>query len=267
MILKKKKDIIFIILTVMLFFISGLINKNIKLPKIDISKQQSALNINDKFMQITSAGQQRLLCDLFWITTLLESDTDHYSRQDLNSWLYLRFKTIISLDPFFLENYQLGGKYLSIVKDDLLGAKEIFDSGLKQYPRDYDLLINAAFLYAFELNDFKMGYKLYEKVSHFPKAPKLLKTLLPKIQYQAGAKPQLIFSNLQEMLKREKSSFLKEKITKELYAIKAQIDLECLNKQKKNCSYKDYFGNFYIKKGALYKAPIKFNQYKLNLKN
>ena len=86
-----------------------------------------------------SMGQKRVLADLIWIATLLESDVEHYKSDDLNSWMYLRFKTLFELDPSFLTGYRFAGKYLSIVKDDLEGAKEIFEQGLANYPQDYQL--------------------------------------------------------------------------------------------------------------------------------
>ena len=144
-----KNNSLLIILIIIFFAIAGVLNRNIVKPTFVVSKQQSALNINQDFINIFDLGQKRLLSDILWITTLLESDLSHYKGKDLNSWLYLRFLTISTLDPLFLQNYQFGGQYLSIVKDDLVGAKTIFEKGLKAYPNDYNLIFNIAFLYAF----------------------------------------------------------------------------------------------------------------------
>ena len=129
-----------ILILIFLSLTSGYLNSILAQPSLKISKQNSAINVNQTFLNIFSLGQKRLISDLLWIATLLESDTDHYKSRDLDSWMYHRFNTIISLDPKFYNAYLYGGQYLGIVKDDLEGAADIYLKGLEQYPNDYDLL-------------------------------------------------------------------------------------------------------------------------------
>ena len=65
-----------------------------------------------------------MISSLLWTHTLLFSDYEHYKNDDLDSWMYLRFNTITDLDPRMYEAYNYGGQYLSIVKDDVFGAKK-----------------------------------------------------------------------------------------------------------------------------------------------
>jgi hypothetical protein len=245
--------------------ISGYINESYEVPPIEISKQDSAINLDNKILLLFSAGQKRLLADLFWIATLLESDVDHYKNNDLNSWLYLRFNTIINLDPKYLQAYRFGGKYLSIIKDDLIGAKNIFESGLMVYPNDYELIFNTAYLYAFELQDYKLALKYYKRLLLFPQVPEYVKTLVSKIEYEVNQDLDSTFMVLNDLYKNEpEGTFLKIKIEQQLYAIKAQIDTECLNQNKLNCELVDYRLEKYVLRNGIYFSKDKYKPYKLN---
>lgn len=261
---KKNLFQISIILSFLIF--SGFIHTKFIKPEIVLNKQSTALNINQDFLKLFSMGQNRLIADLYWISSLLESDLEHYKNKDLNSWLYLRFKSIIELDPKFLRAYQFGGKYLSIVKDDLFGAKDIFEKGIEVFPNDYDLLFNYGFLLAFELQDYKNAISIYKRVQHFSQAPIFIKSLIPKLQYETNNDLTIIYPIILNMyLSEPENSPLKNRFEKDLYAIKAEIDLNCLNSgQSHNCKTRDFNGLSYIKKGAHYVAPRDFKKYRLN---
>jgi len=262
----KLKDSFTLLLSICLLIGAGFLNEALIKPELNIKKQESAININSDFVKFLNGGNSRLLADLLWIITLLESDLEHYQQKDLNSWMYLRFKTIMSLDPLFLQNYQFGGKYLSIVKDDILGAKEIFDKGLKIYPDDYELLFNAAYLYGFELQNDKEAYKLYLKVAKFPQAPSYIKTLAYKLRFESNQNLEFALKFLEDTFKTEKDIFLKKKILKDMYAIRAQIDLNCLNSNNKNCNKLDMDGKKYIESNGKFIAPKKFIKYGIKRK-
>lgn len=245
--------IFLIIIALILLGSAGTINNSYKFPKVDISKQDSAINFNDDLMTLFSLGQKRLLADVLWITTLLESDLEHYNKKDLNSWMYLRFKSIVKLDPKYLVAYRYGGKYLSIIKDDLLGAKEIFDKGLHYYPNDYNLLYDAAYLYAFELRDYSQGKLLYKKLSRFPEAPDFIHSLVNKLDYKIHNDINLTFQTVKKMWENtQENTFLKTRLGIDLYNIKSEIDLKCLNSKKIGCDTLDFEGQPYILKDGKY---------------
>lgn len=262
-----KNTILLFTFAILLLIAAGSLHTNIHKPKIEVSKQNSALNFNNDLMTIFSIGQKRLLTDILWITTLLESDLEHYKGKDLNSWMYLRFKSILSLDPKFLGAYRFGGKYLSIVKDDLLGASEIFEAGLKVYPNDYDLLYDAAFLYTFEIQDFKRGADLYKKVIKFKKAPEFVKSILSKINFEVHKDLKLTFKIVKKIYDDEpEGSHLKNRLQSDLYSIRAEIDLDCLNSKKPDCSKIDFLGNPYIYSNGKFQSQLPFKPYRFNKK-
>jgi tetratricopeptide (TPR) repeat protein len=227
-------------------------------PMIFISKQQNSLNFQNKFWDFFNLGQKRFASSLVWIATILESDHDHYKGHDLNSWMFLRFNTISYLDPNFYENYSFGGVYLSIIKDDLSGASIIYDKGLIRYPHDFQLLNDAGFHYYFELGDFSKAYPIYKKLAKFEKSSPIIISSLARLEANDGnlSDALTILEMRYEKLK-DKNSVVGNKIWENMYAIRAEIDLTCLNSKnvmKNNCLTKDLSGNKYILKENIFQS-------------
>lgn len=238
------------------------ISKTNNPPALFISKQQSTLNINENFWMYFNLGQKRLISSLYWVNTILDSDVDHYKNKDLNSWMFLRFNTISLIEPKFYENYKFGGPYLSIVKDDLNGADIIYNKGLTQYPEDYSLLLNSGFHYYFEQRNLEKAYPILLKLKKNPKTPQYIISALARIESNKG--------NLEDsfiILKEYQSRFrddtvIYDKINEQLYSIKAEMDLNCLNNNLSNCSRVDLDKNPYIQQNLKYKAPKKWVPYR-----
>lgn len=247
-----------------LFLTACIINYRNEKPELLLSKQDTALNINNNLLIYMSAGNKRLLTDLLWVQTLIESDIEHYQKRDLNSWLFLRFNSIATLDPRFYENYFYGGQFLAIVKDDLEGANIIYKKGLEYYPDDYKLNYNAGFLNYYEMGNFKEGLPYLEKIASYPEAPTFIRSIINKLRVAAGADLEEVFKLVYHNYSTTKDSDLKHRLAGDLYAIKAEIDLKCLNNQMMGCSYKDLDGNAYINKDGLFYAPKLFLKYQIN---
>lgn len=264
--MNNKKYSEYLQISLIIFFLScsGYLNSQLNKPLFNVSKQQSALNFNDYFLMFVGASNKRLISDLFWISTLIESDLDHYKKKDLNSWMYLRFKTITFLDPKNLKVYQFGGKYLSIIKDDLLGAQQIFEKGLTYYPQDFDLNFDAGFLYGFELDDFDKAIEKYENIINHPRAPNFLIGIINKLKFEKSKDLNLAFRLNLERYSQLPDGPMKQKVHSELYAIKAQIDLECLNSFKDHCEKSDFEKIPYFKDNSgNYKSVKNYKEYKL----
>lgn len=267
--MKKKSIWIFALPLLAVFLGMNVLNSQTSKPALMVSKQDIAINFSPKMYQLLSMGNNRLLSSFLWVQTLLESDLEHYKKKDLNSWLYLRFDNIIKLEPKFLAAYLFGGQYLSIIKDDLQGAKDIYERGLKVYPDHYDLNFQAAFHYMFELGTPKKAIPLYEKIQLSPLAPPYLPSLITKIKLSEGTSLQEVYQLLLENYQRIKEGSPSKKIIHtRLYSIKAELDLNCLNESKKNCSQRDFDGTPYIKEKGKYQAVKSWAPYRpYNSKN
>ena len=255
------KDSLLLSTGVVTFLAGCFLNHHISKPDLELSKQDTAININNNLLTYISAGNKRLLTDLIWVQTLIESDIEHYKKRDLNSWLFLRFNSIATLDPKFYENYFWGGQFLAIVKDDLEGADYLYDLGIQQYPDDYRLNYNAAFLNYYELGDVKKGAQYLEKIVHHPKAPTFLESILNKLKVESGIAPDEVFRLVEHNYNTTKDQALKERLLKDLYAIKAEIDLRCLNNRGLDCDDKDIEGSAYVFRNGKYYSQKPFSRY------
>ncbi len=167
-----------LICSLIFLIIAGSIHSLSVKPIHKITKQEAALNFKDEMVLTFHVGLRRLISSTLWIQSMIESDLEHYNKSDLNNWLYLRFNTILKLDPLFKEAYTYGGLYLSVVKDDKTGAKDIFDRGLKQYPNDFYLSYYALFHYYFELKKPEKAYAIFLNIKDDPKVPFFIKSLM-----------------------------------------------------------------------------------------
>ena len=261
---------VFLIL-VLLFF--GF-KKNLSLvkPKIIINKQDSSLNINHEFLKVISLGQTRLVSSVLWITTLMNSDIKHYKKNDLRSWLYLRFKTIAHLDPRFYQVFLWGGQYLSVIKDDTLGAEELYKLSEKYFKNDFWINYYRAFNAYFELGDIVSAIRYYDRIIDSPLVKKhapYLPSIVSKLKLYQGGSLETAFLQLKIAYERtRKNPNIKKRYFNQMYAIKAEIDLKCLNLKKDNCSKKDLNGNFYLydKKNNQYYASKTWRPFRIRIK-
>lgn len=255
-------NVIYAILILLTLSVAFTLSSRSPKPALFISKQQSTLNINEQFWNYINLGQKRLISSLYWIATILDSDVDHYKGKDLNSWMFLRFNTISILEPKFYENYNFGGPYLSVIKDDLYGADIIYDKGLKQYPDDYFLLLNSAFHYYFERADFNKAYPILLKLKGHSQTPPYIVGALARIESNRGNLKDSFIILKEYQVRFKDNPAIWNNINAQLYSIKAEIDLSCLNGKRDNCSKIDYDGVPYILKNNEYLASRKWIPYR-----
>lgn len=264
---KKYGNNYFILIAAILFYsIALFLHNNTSKPAITVDKQDSAINLRQDFLKFIALGNKRLISDLLWIQTLLESDLVKYEKRDLNSWMYLRFRSISELDPKFYENYLYGGMLLSIVKDDLEGAADIYERGLKLYPNDYKLNYNAGFNYYFEMGDFEKGLHHLNKVQDHPNSPASLKFIINKLRFEESQDFESAMNFLKFNLANNKDPVLKRKLRADLYALKAERDLNCLNNNGENCDREDSEGDRYLYRNGQWLSKQKFSPYRIHKK-
>tara|TARA_Y100000780_G_C13696111_1_gene423188 strand:- start:80398 stop:81231 length:834 start_codon:yes stop_codon:yes gene_type:complete len=240
-----------------------------KKPGHDISQQIKAINFDSRIIKIASLGQHRMISSFLWIETLLNSDLEHYDEDDLENWMFLRFKTITDLDPYFYETYLYGGIYLSIIKDDEQGATYLYDHGLEKFPDDFYLNLNASFHYFYEIGEVEKSLKSLSKIYNDSRAPSFLPSLYARMQSTHGDLQSALALVFDLYKQTPVDSPLKDSYKKKIYALKAEIDLNCLNNnpKKTNCSKKDFYGNDYLRdENGVYKAKEKWELFRVKKK-
>lgn len=257
------RSIVIPLISLSCFSIALIFNQKVSYPIIQISKQDEAFNFKSETLSILSVGFKRLISDIMWIQTLMDSDLEHYKKKDLNSWLYLRFSTIAYLDPKFYENYYYGGQYLMVVKDDSIGAEDLFLKGLKVFPTDVDLNWQMGFLYGIERKEPQSALPFFDAIKFNPKRPKFFDSLYTKFSANiSGAKEAYEFA-FEAWQKLPPGDGVRLRLEKQLYTLKALMDIECLNAGNVGCKTRDFYGAPYIKKEGQWTAPQKILDLKL----
>src|SRR5690606_22720647 len=123
---------------------------------------------------------------------------------------------------------------------DLEGADIIYDKGLLYYPDDFSLNYNAGFLNYFEIGNFEKGLRYLTKVENHPRSPIFIKSIINKLKLETGAPLEEIFQLVLFDYETTTDETLKNKLRNDLYRIRAEIDLECLNSKKNNCHKRDF---------------------------
>lgn len=243
--------------------VASSVSQHIHKPSITISKQEDSWHLNTEMIQKFHLGFKRLQSSVIWISTIIESDVEHYKKRDLNSWMFLRFSTISVLEPRFYENYSFGGIYLSVVKDDLEGASVIYQKGLAQYPNDFKLLRDSSYHFFYEAKNFDKAYEISQKIKHLYPEKKYLLGMITKLEAENGRLEDALKGLDHYQLDYPVGNIIGDKIFKSRYALKAEIDLNCLNVLKgNNCSRVDLNNDFYIKTSSGYFAQQKWEPYR-----
>lgn len=257
------KHLPYIIFFIIFLFLINIVNRSVVKPQLKVSLQEKSYTFNKTFLSLFTLGNRRLVSSFIWTKTLIDSDIDHV-KGDGKSWMYFKFNTIADLDPYFYENYLFGGIYLSIIKDDVNGAADLFEKGLQQYPKDYQLLYNAGFNYYFEMGNKKKAMEKYNQLLDHPWSKKftILPRLIARLAKEEG-NDQIAFNFLYSSYETMAEGIIKDRTADTLYALKAQIDLKCLNNNGNNCQTRDFRNNLYIKKNGKYEAPEKWREIKI----
>jgi len=248
------------------FTLSCFIQPRLQKPIIIIPKQDSVITLNTTFLKLVAIGHRRLISDFVWIQTLLESDLEHYKKNDLNNWMYLRFKQISELDPLFYENYLYGGLYLSVVKNDPTSGLKIFEKGLSFYPEDYRLRFNTGFNYYFELADLDRGLSHLKLIQKHPSLPQPMISVIAKLQLQTTLDYDLAFAMVKENYDNNSDANIRHKLLMDLYSIKAEKDLNCLNVKRLHCDLKDLDGKPYLFSDGAYISSKPFRAFRIKLR-
>ena len=217
--------------------------------KKEALNQEKMVHVDPALFSTLSFGHNRLLSSIQWIMIMIQSDIDRSQKEGERSWMYYRFLQIARLDPYFYNNYGDGGLYLSVIKDDVVGAKNLYEKGLKIYKNDFKLNYYGAFNDFFELNDRESALKKYRILLDSPEIEQYpyLYTMIAKVESMSKGND-FAWQMLTSILPTTKNKLVRKRIIESLYAIKAQRDLECLQKKESHlCSHLDFHGKPYIK--------------------
>jgi len=249
----------------LMFAIPQIQNNIVSTSKLKQEKIDNSFNIDSNLALVASVGQQRALAAFIWTFTLLAGDIEHHSDSSKLSWMYYKFDNISKLDPYFYKNYLDGGLYLSVIKDDVLGAEKIYNKGLEIYPNDFWLNFYDGFNKYYELNKPDEAIKRFEKIIFHPITRKnfsYISSLTARMKSQQGSVEES-YKLIEALYLREDKENLKLRYFNMLNSLRIELDLNCLNLQTSAilCNRVDLSGNRYQYRSGQWISSIKWKKF------
>ncbi|MBY0516192.1 MAG: hypothetical protein K2P81_04750 [Bacteriovoracaceae bacterium] len=232
--------------------------------EIKIDRQRHAIIPRASILRIIDLGLHRGLADLLWVHTLMESDIDHYNATDLQSWIYLRLREIVTFDPKFWDAYYFGSEYLMIVKNDLTGAEDLLKRGLSIYPDNFSLNFKMGYLLAIERQDPAAAFPFFDKVKNDPNRPGYFDSLFAKLAYSKFGAQEAKVMIVESLKKHKPEDEIYKRLYHQLYTLESLTDLDCLNSNLKDCRRTDIEGSPYIFNSGKWTSPKPLLEMKLH---
>jgi hypothetical protein len=117
-------------------------------------------------VRVMSLGYHALGADLFWIRTV-QYFGEHVQTDRRYPHLYRLVDLTTSLDPHFVDAYQLGGLFLVIARA-YPDAIAIYRKGIDHNPGNWELPHDLARLYFLELGDIPAALEWFERADALP---------------------------------------------------------------------------------------------------
>lgn len=133
-----------------------------------------------------SFGFENALADWMWIRLAYSAEHTPISSNQL-SWEYAQAETITTLDPKFQWAYHFGSIYLSVFRQDKLGAKYLLQKWVKQEPTNWRAHYFLGFHLYSELNEYEGAAQEILLAARLPGAPSYLPALGIRLLSQTGA--------------------------------------------------------------------------------
>jgi len=131
-----------------------------------------------------------------------------------NGWVFQMLDVISELSPDFRTVYTDGGTMLSVLVDDRLGARTIFEKGRLQFPKDWEILYKSAYHELFEMQNPKLAEELMRKAGDNG-APRWVYSLSAKLLTRMG-RAQMAKTILEDVLNRDRSGAFSDRIKSQL---------------------------------------------------
>ncbi len=141
-------------------------------------------------VKLASLGFEALASDWYWILGVNyfgDARNAQVGYAELSNYLEL----VTDLDPKFFPAYLFGGYMLPWVVDgkwvNIEEAAELLEKGIREFPNDWRLHFQVAYLYSAHLKRFKDAGDHLVEASRLPNAPPYLPTLATRMYVSDGS--------------------------------------------------------------------------------
>lgn len=165
-------------------------------------------------------GYHALAADLFWFRTV-QYFGEHIQTDRRYPYLYRLVDLTTSLDPHFLDAYQLGGLFLSIGRA-YPEAIAIYRKGIEHNPDRWELPHDLARMYFLELGDIPAALEWFQRTDALPGRPHYVPRFVARLQARVG----LIEAALEmweRILETADNEWVRETARREILKLRRQL--------------------------------------------
>ena len=151
--------------------------------------------------KLVALGQLPAIVDWLWVVALLDPNLKHVPKGS-HPRIYYQFQLITGLDPYFADVYLIGANWVSVIRDDGLGAKDLLQRGSEFYDghsssfpdwyriqywfQPWKLPFMLAYVYLYDLDDLPHASEQFKKIRNFGNAPAYLQHLAQQLREPEG---------------------------------------------------------------------------------
>jgi len=200
-------------------------------PQLTPSRQNRFV-IQSDILKHLVLGQRLLMADMFWIRLVQEIDFSETKGVVVNQgWTFHMLDAVTTLDPRYWMAYRAGLTVLSVLVQDVEGAKVLYERAIVSYPKDWPLHYRAAYHYLYEVKDCKRAADLLVKSGELG-APNWVSALAGRLYTHSGQKD-LARTVLVDAIERFKGSDVEDRLRERLNSLESQTSQSHLNSEIK----------------------------------
>lgn len=178
------------------------------------------------FYRYASLGHTQSLVDWYIIRSAGDDDL-RWTDPNVRSNTFYQYDLMTNLDPYYLYLYVAGANYLTVAKNDNLGALSIVQKGrafyenelgylpeefkVREWPTAWQLHLIEGYIQLFELQNIQGAMEVYEWLDEFPDLPLSLLRVSKKIKTAHG-RIQMGLNSVQSMLESARADLNKERL-------------------------------------------------------
>jgi len=172
-----------------------------------------------EYLKVAALGYDQLLADLLWLR-VIQMIGEHTVTETAYEWVYHALDVMTTLDPKFVDAYQMGGVTLSTLANQPEKANALLLKGAKENPDVWQLPFYIGFNDFFYLNDYKSAAKNMARAAQLPGRPDFVPGLATRLFVQAG-EPQTALEFLARMAGEAKDEKVREALRRRMEEILA----------------------------------------------
>jgi hypothetical protein len=165
-------------------------------------------------------GYNALAADLFWIRTV-QYFGEHIQTDRNYPYLYRLVDLTTSLDPHFVDAYQLGGLFLSL-GHAYPDAVAIYTKGIKHNPDRWELPYDLGRMYFLDLGDIPSALQWFERANALPGHGHYVPRLVARLRARAGLLEAAI-EMWERMLETSDNAWVRQTARKEIQKLRQGV--------------------------------------------